>query len=366
MKIAFIGGSFDPIHYGHLILADQLACEAGLDKVVFVPNFISPNASHSMKASAEHRYRLIELAIAGNDRLGLSDIELRKGELCFMDEDMKALRSEYPDDELYVVCGQDAFLRIEKWHNYESFLSENKFLIGKRPGSDTRAMFALLKELLQRFRALSVEFFDIGGMDISSYVIQNKLKAGKSVRYLLPEPCIEYIKEHRLYGSLVPRLREFVRANVKPDRFRHTEGVVNTAVKLAVRYGADPEKAEIAAWFHDAFRSAGNLEHGPLAAEKIQELFGVDDPEIIEAIRNHTTGHPGMSLLDKVIYIADSLEPSRDFPHVDELRKIMYADIDECLYSLMLRTREYVTGIGSSFSPVSDEAINELKEKLGR
>lgn len=366
MKIGFMGGSFDPVHCGHLILADQLINEAGLDKLIFVPSFVSSNPSHEMQAEPEDRAELLRLATAGDPRLEISDIELRQKKLCFMDEDMESFRRLYPDDELYILTGHDAFMRIEKWHNYEKLLCENRFLIGKRPGSGVKELFALLRELLSRFKGLSVEFFDIPELDISSYQLQGKLRAGRSVKYLMPEACESYIKQHNLYGSLVPRLREFVKANVKPSRFEHTKGVVDTAIKLAVRYDVDPKKAEIAAWFHDAYRSAGNLEHGPLAAEKIQELFGVHDADIIEAIRNHTTGHPDMSELEKVIYVADSLEPSRVYPYVDELRRIMYAGLDECLYELMVHTREYVVSIGSNFDPRSDEAIKELKEKLGK
>lgn len=366
MKIGFFGGSFDPIHYGHLILAEQLINEAALDKVVFVPNYVSPNKAHSMKASPEERLELIKLAIADNPKLEVSDLELKKAELCYMDEDMKAFKSLYPNDELYVIVGQDAFMRIEKWHNYESFITENKFLIGKRPGLSTKELFGLFKELFASFKDLQLDFFDIPEMDLSSLTIQNKIRVGKSIKYLMPDACIAYIDNKNLYDGLIPKLKKFVESNVKPSRLEHTKGVVDTSRKLSIRYDVDPKKAEIAAWFHDAFRDAGNLEHGPLAAEKIQELFGVEDPEIIEAIKNHTTGHPNMSKLDKVIYIADSLEPGRDFPGVEELRKIMYVDLDECLYQLMTHTRDYVISIGSKFADISNLAIEELKEKLAK
>ena len=366
MKIGFFGGSFDPIHYGHLILADQLLNEAGLDKVVLVPNYISPNSAHSMKASAEDRLNLIKLAIADSHKLDVSDIEIKQEKISYFDEDMKAFHEMYPDDELYILTGQDAFMRIEKWHGHEDLLKNEKFLIGKRPGVSDKEMFGLFKELFAKYQGINIQFFDIPEMELSSYVIQNKIRVGKSIKYLMSDSCISYIDTHNLYDGLVPKLKAFVKENVKPHRYEHTCGVVETARKLAIRYEVDVNKAEIAAWFHDAFRDVGNLEHGPVAAEKIQELFGVTDTEIIEAIRNHTTGHPNMSKLDKVIYIADSLEPGRDYPYVDELRKIMYVDLDECLYELMVHTRDYVLSIGSKFADISNQAIEELKEKLGK
>lgn len=367
MKIGFFGGSFDPIHQGHLILAEQLINEAALDKVVFVPMYKSPNASHSMMAGAKERFDLIKLAIADNPKFEVSDIEIKQEKICYMDEDIIEFRKLYPDDELFVITGQDAFMRIEKWHNYETLLKTTGFLIGKRPGLSTKELFGLFKDLFAKFdNKLNIEFFDIPEVELSSVTIQNKIKVGKSIKYLMPDACIKYIEDNNLYDSLIPKLKAFVKENVKESRYNHTVGVVETARKLAIRYEVDPKKAEIAAWFHDAFRDAGNLEHGPIAAEKISELFGVDDSEIIEAIRNHTTGHPNMSKLDKVIYIADSLEPGRDYPYVDELRKIMYVDLDECLYQLMTHTRDYVLSIGSKFADISNEAIKELEEKLGK
>lgn len=367
MKIGILGGSFDPVHYGHLILADQLIQEAGLDKVVFIPAYVSPFKTDSTQTSAEDRYEMLKLAIADNPQFDASDIEIKKEGPSYTIDTLNALKAQAgPDDEIYFIMGQDTFLEIKKWHRSDELLRNYSFIIGKRPGESTKEMFALFKELFAVYKGLKVEFFDIPEMDISSTTLRNKLKLGKSVRYFLPDPVLDYIYEHNLYGLLIPKLRAFVEANVKPTRFEHTKGVVDTARKLAVRYNVDPYKAEVAAWFHDAYRSAGNLEHGPLAAEKIQTDFGVTDPDIIAAIKNHTTGHRGMSDLEKVIYVADSLEPGRDFPGVEDLRKIMYVDLDTIMYELMVHTRDYVISIGAHFAPESDLAIEELRGRLNK
>lgn len=365
MKIGFYGGSFDPIHTGHLILADQLTYEAGLDKVIFVPDYVSPNTSHEMKADAQNRFELIKLAIKDNPKFEVSDYTLKQEKVCYMDETMAYFHKQYPNDELYIITGQDSFMRIRLWHNYEDLLMQNNFLIGKRPGSNTKELFGLFKELFAQFKGLNMEFFDIPEMDVSSLTIQNKLKVGKSVKYLLPEECIDYINKNNLYESLLPKLKAYVKAHVKESRYKHTEGVVKTARELAIRYDADLKKAEIAAWFHDACKEeADNFEHGPLAAEKIQTLFNVHDEEIISAIKSHTLGHVGMGKLDKILYVADSLEPSRDYPGIQELRDTMYKDLDLALYKVMVRTREYVLSIGGSFAHKTDLAIEDLKEKL--
>ncbi|MBR5756404.1 MAG: nicotinate-nucleotide adenylyltransferase [Firmicutes bacterium] len=367
MKIGILGGSFDPVHYGHLILADQLITEAGLDKVVFIPTYVSPFKIDSTKTSPENRLEMLRMAIEDNPKFSISDIEvLREGPSYTIDTLTEYSKGLAPDDELYLIMGQDTFREIEKWHRSDELLTNYRFIIGKRPGESTKEMFALFKELFAKYKNLKIEFFDIPEQDISSTVLRNKLKLGKSIRYFTPDSVIKYIYDNNLYGVLIPKLKAFVKSNVKESRYRHTEGVVETARKLAARYDEDLEKAEIAAWFHDAFRDVGNLEHGPVAADKITEMFGVTDPDIINAIRFHTTGHPGMSRLEKIIYVADCLEPGRDYNGIEFLRSIMYKDLDEVLYELMIRTRSYVHSIGGHFDSHSDEAIEELRKKLGK
>ncbi len=367
MKIGILGGSFDPVHYGHLILADQLITEAGLHKVVFIPTYVSPFKVDSTKTSPEDRLEMLRRAIDDNPKFELSYIEIKREGPSYTIDTLNELSKTLDEgDELYMIMGQDTFLDIRKWYKSDELLTKYNFIIGKRPGESTKEMFALFKELFAEYKNLKLEFFDIPEQDISSTVLRAKLRLGKSIRYFTPDSVIKYIDDNNLYGVLIPKLKAFVKSNVKESRYKHTEGVVETARKLAVRYEEDTGKAEIAAWFHDAFRDAGNLEHGPVAADKITELFGITDHDIINAIRFHTTGHPGMSKLEKIIYVADSLEPGRSYNGIEELRKIMYKDLDEVLYELMVRTREYVHTIGGHFDSRSDETIEELRRKLGR
>lgn len=151
-------------------------------------------------------------------------------------------------------------------------------------------------------------------------------------------------------------IQEYIEKNFSEKRKIHTEGVRKTAMELAELYGADPEKAELAALFHDMYRGVSenslnyyvkhlgldsrylnncNLAHGKIAAIIMQRDFGVEDPDIINAVSYHTTGRPGMSLLEKIIYIADAVEPSRTYPGVEALREEAYRDLDRaCLMSL--------------------------------
>ena len=163
-------------------------------------------------------------------------------------------------------------------------------------------------------------------------------------------------------------IKTYIEKNFSEKRKLHTEGVRVTAMNLAKKYGADPEKAEVAALFHDMYRGVsvdvlnyyvkhlglseiylnnGNLAHGKIAAIVMERDFGITDPDIINAVSYHTTGRPAMSALEKVIYIADAIEPNRNYPGVEEIRQAAEEDLDKaCLLSLS-RTIEYVRQQGN-------------------
>lgn len=163
-------------------------------------------------------------------------------------------------------------------------------------------------------------------------------------------------------------IRRYIEANFSEKRKIHTEGVRKTAIGLAQKYGEDPEKAEIAALFHDMYRGVSaealndavkdlgldekyldnrNLAHGKVAARIMERDYGITDRDVLNAVSYHTTGRAGMSLLEKIIYIADAIEPARQYPGVDKLREAAAKDLDEaCLLSLS-GTIAYVTKQGN-------------------
>lgn len=178
------------------------------------------------------------------------------------------------------------------------------------------------------------------------------------------------------------RLLQALRDEVPEHRFRHTLGVMEAAVRLAERYGADPAKAEMAAILHDIakywpverLRAAVQasafpqdvlaydavLWHGPVAAEVARTRFGVTDEDVLNAIRYHTTGRPGMSVLEKVVCLADYIEPGRQFPGVDEIRRLAEADLDAALAKALGGTIAYLISRGMRVYPLTLLAYNDL------
>ncbi|MDO5331494.1 MAG: HD domain-containing protein [Bacillota bacterium] len=168
--------------------------------------------------------------------------------------------------------------------------------------------------------------------------------------------------------ELYEKLNKYVKNHVNDHRYKHTLGVVKAATKYAKKFGADVEKAKIAAIFHDACKSDGVLEHGPAAAVKLKEKFGVDDEDILNAIKYHTVGRANMSILERVIKCADLTEETRDYPSVDYFRKRLEEDddINPVFLEMMLESKDVVEKRGEKFCKTSLECIDWLKEEIDR
>lgn len=187
------------------------------------------------------------------------------------------------------------------------------------------------------------------------------------------------------YDDLKQRIIEYIENNLNERRLKHTYSVVKEAVKLADYYGADREKAELAALFHDMYRSKPvsvlnmyirqlglpkniidnpNLSHAKIAAVVMKRDYGIEDEDILNAVSYHTTGRAGMSDLEKIIFLADAIEPGRKYPTVEETRRLAYIDLNKACISSLERTVEYIKGIGEFLDPDTINAINDLKEKI--
>ena len=171
-----------------------------------------------------------------------------------------------------------------------------------------------------------------------------------------------------MYEDLFEKLHKYVKENVGQHRYEHTIGVVETATRYARKFGADVDKARIAAIFHDACKSEGALQHGPAAAKLIKEKFGVDDEDIINAIKYHTVGRANMSILERVIKCADLTDPTRDYPSVEYFRKRLNEDddINPVFLEMMLESKEVVERSGREYEKTSLECIDWLKEEINK
>lgn len=183
----------------------------------------------------------------------------------------------------------------------------------------------------------------------------------------------------------IREIKEYIERNYSEKRKIHTEGVRVTAMELARRYGADPAKAELAALFHDMYRGVSenslnyyvkhlgldekymnncNLAHGKIAAIVMKRDFEITDDDIVNAVSYHTTGRENMSLLEKIIYLADAIEPNRVYPGVDELRKLADEDLDKACLSSLTNTINFVRASGKYLDEETVRAKEDLERKI--
>lgn len=201
-KIGIIGGTFDPVHYGHLILAEQARVEAHLDQVIFMPAMVQPFKMNVKTAEGEHRYAMLQEAVAGNPHFSVSRRELDSPEISYTINTLRDCKEEFgADTELYFIIGTDAFLNLEKWYAAEDLLEGFCFVIGTRPGYKEQELKAMVGRLRDQYNS---KFLEINNseVEISSTDIKNRIREGKSIKYLLPEGVEKYIYKKKLYSEL--------------------------------------------------------------------------------------------------------------------------------------------------------------------
>lgn len=211
MRIAIIGGTFNPIHYGHLRIAEEAREALALDKIVFMPANIAPHKTES-PASAEARLEMIRLSIAGNPSFELSDIEIKRGGRSFTIDTLRALKEKDKSLDISLIIGNDSFNDITTWCEYEAIFESASFIVVERPGYPVKKPGDVLPvELARKFWydagkgmflnsfGTTLTYLTTTLLDIASSEIREKVKAGSSVRYLLPDPAIEYIQKTGLY-----------------------------------------------------------------------------------------------------------------------------------------------------------------------
>ena len=395
MKIGVYGGTFNPPHLGHVTAARAVFELLKLDLLLLVPDGQPPHKV--LPAGSPTPAQRLEMTRLAGEQLGLGekvqtlDLELRRPGRSFTSETLEALRERYPQDELWLLMGTDMFLTLQTWHEPEKILSLAGVAAFGRTEADTEELFSVQRDYLYRaYPQARIFTLTIPGVvDVSSTDLRAMLARGEGGA-LLPPAVYGYILREGLYGTEADlkhlpfrQLRPVALSYLKYKRIPHVLGTEQEAIRLAERYGADVEKARVAALLHDCTkkldmeqqlalcrqygiqldeleRRALKLLHAKTGAAIARDVFGVDD-EIYHAIWWHTTGHAGMTLLEKIIYLADYIEPSRDFPGVDKLRSVCYKDLDEGLLLGLEMTIKEMTDLGNPVHHATIEARDALK-----
>ena len=193
MATGLMGGTFDPVHIAHLIIAEEALDSLGLDRVIFVPSARPPHKNGDDVTSVEHRLEMVRLAIGGNPRLELSDLEARRADPSYTIETVRQFRRELGDDEkLYFIMGADSLVQFFTWKEPTDLLAACEFAVAPRPGVEPDGADP-------RIRA-KAHLLDAPLIGVSSSDIRERVRAGRSIRYLVPPPVFTYIEEKNLYS----------------------------------------------------------------------------------------------------------------------------------------------------------------------
>ena len=195
-NLAVYGGTFDPIHYGHLLVAEQVYDNFSVEKILFMPAGDPPHKINREITDARHRYRMIQLAIEGNENFLISDYELKKGGKSYTADTLRYFKENRIAENLYFIIGADSLLDIFDWREPEFLLQNAYFIVAGRPGYQLKEV--MLEEKYKPYLK-QISFLDTIEVGYSSSRIRVLLKEGKSIKYQTPDLVIEYIEEHHLY-----------------------------------------------------------------------------------------------------------------------------------------------------------------------
>ena len=215
-KLGILGGTFNPVHYGHLAAAEEVRDRLRLDRVLFLPSFLPPHKHDEEIPSAVRRLEMVRLAVAGNPHFVVSDLEVKRGGLSYTIETVESLLVKHPGAGLVFIIGLDSFLEIRTWKEWERLLTLCAFAVLSRPGfrfADLAALPFLEEHRMELERLdsreterVSVEvngailsFENVPLYDISSTDIRSRVRQGRTIKYCLPEPVERYIIENELY-----------------------------------------------------------------------------------------------------------------------------------------------------------------------
>jgi nicotinate-nucleotide adenylyltransferase len=199
-KIGIIGGSFDPVHIGHLIIAQDAAERLELSQVIFVPAAIPPHKQHLQQANIEHRVNMLQIALEGDIRFSVSDIEMRRGGVSYTIDTVRELKALHPDSELVLIVGSDTLVDLHNWYQPEELLSLCEVASFLRPGENSVDQIAekICFSTTQK-KAVMKNLIKAHQVEVSSTEIRMRVAEGLGIRYLVPPEVEMYIYEHSLY-----------------------------------------------------------------------------------------------------------------------------------------------------------------------
>lgn len=389
-RIGIYGGTFNPPHLGHFRVVQSAFSALSLDRLYVIPACEAPNKRAVPCEDGAHRLKMLQLCFGDEPRITVSDCELQRGGVSYTVETVQQLKQSHPDAELILLLGADSFLAFDTWYRWEQILQTVSLAVFERGIKQEQTAMETQKKKLEE-KGAQIYRVDHRITSVSSTDIRRMLAFRCADDYLHPKVAA-YIQWNGLYDTKknlrhlsMEALEDAVVSLLKPDRIKHVLGCRDTAVELARHWGENETDAARAALLHDitkALDGPGQLTlctaydivlddfsrqnpktlHALTGALVADRIFG-ENEAVVSAVRSHTTGKANMDLLEKIIYVADYIEPNRNFSGVEQLRRLAFADLNGALKLGLEMTLDLLTKQGREISPGSQEALRWLENE---
>jgi len=403
MRLAILGSSFNPVHLGHLFLADAVLSELHYDRVVLVPAYRSPFKleASGMEESARGRLEMAAASIAGDPRLTVDDCEIRREGVSYTADTIADIIRRYaPDGKPGLIIGDDLAADFPQWDRSEEIFAMADIIIARRLHSGTLTVPYPCTQITNNV------------IEISSGMVREKIAANAAWRYLVPAAARAIIESRGLYGlnprpsespagNIILRVEEAAREGLSLERFLHSRNTALMAWDLCRRlsarqesalnpaYKLDPELGYLAGIAHDLGKQLNDKEilklaksdgrrisrlekekpsllHGRASAVLLRERFNVHNEAVLEAAALHTLGGKDMGPLAKVVYIADKMEVSRE--KIDPaVRKLVYTgnDLDRIFVMALEQTASWLRAKKLKLSKESLALLEKMRRSSG-
>ncbi len=321
---------------------------------------------------------MCRLAFGSDTRVEISDIEIKREGKSYTVDTLRELKALYPDDELFFIFGSDMLETFTQWYRWEEILSLAVICACSRENGFAPNLDRFSPEQKER-----IIFMDIMPLELSSTEL-------RSMDFTNPDTAkissavAEYIVEKALYDDGLAKYRRILKEKLDEYRMFHSECVSEAAAELAAKYGSDPDKARLAGLLHDVMKNASAAEHlryieSLTAVEKSNskvwhQMSGerylrlnkiIEDEEILAAVRWHTTGKAGMSLLEKIVYVADFISADRDYKDVEVVRKLASISLEHAILYTSRYTVEKLSSKDMLIHPATVECYNDMLLHFG-
>lgn len=380
-KIGLLGGTFDPVHLGHVRMAEACKEKLCLDEVWWIPASVPPHKNRET-TPYETRRTWISKALKGKSGHSILDIENEREGKSYTYHTLLELHRREPNCQFYFLTGADSLEQLHTWYHWEDILDLCVFVVTTRPGYDM-VVPDIVASVAQKSKG-GILRVDIDALDVSSTEVRERVARKQAIEELIPEAIVDEVKESM--EIKVEGYKEILKNRLSVKRYTHSVGVANTAARLAGMFNGNIEKAYLAGLMHDYARELSEEElleltakhdlstdgvelmqtsllHGPVGAWLLEQEGLITDKQVLDAIRWHTTGHPDMDQLARIIYISDYIEPGRNFPGVDMLRQITNKDLNLGVLAGLDHTLGFLVQRNNFIHPLSIAARNRLLEE---